>query len=741
MNQVDREFLKELRQDFVEEAGEYLHTMESRLLDLERNRGDAARPVEELFRAAHSLKGAAQAVELPAIASACQAMESVFSRIKKGSLKLGADGFDLLQRAADTLAGMVDSHEGEDAGATAPLVREIEGLLEGDAGRTASASPASVAKTDSPGGDRAPSAVMRTQAHETVRIASSKLDSLLLKAQELIAMNISLAVRIGDAQELLNLESELEREWNFALASLSREGGGARSPVETAGFMRSGRRAQGRIRERLRRMENSLRADHRMAVGLADDLIEDARTAAMLPLSSLLSAFPKIVRDLSRDLGKEVEVVLLGGETEVDKRVLEGLKDPLVHLVRNCVDHGLERPEERRAAGKAPSGRLTISASQVAGGRMELLVSDDGRGIDAAKLRKKAVESGGMSQGEAENLDDASALELIFRSGFSTSAAVTEISGRGLGMAILREGVEGLGGRLSIESERGRGSTFRLNLPLALATLRGVLVEERGWLFVIPSASIERVGRVDRSEVGRIGRSESILVDGVPVALAGLGDVLEMPARDDAAESGRLTYVMVEAGGLAGAFRVDRVLDEREMLMKSLGSLLARVRNVAGATVLGTGEVVPVLNSADLVRSLRRSDAGRTPGGLDECARRRRILVVEDSITSRTLLRSILTAAGYDVGVAVDGQEAWEFLSVGEVDAVVADVEMPRMNGLELVRKMRSEPATAALPVLLVTSLESEEDRERGAEAGADAYIVKSGFDGEALLEALHRLL
>lgn len=294
---------------------------------------------------------------------------------------------------------------------------------------------------------------------------------------------------------------------------------------------------------------------------------------------------------------------------------------------------------------------------------------------------------------------------------------------------------------MSIESESGAGSTFCLNLPLALATLRGVLVEERGRLFVIPSTNIERVGRVDRSEVRRTGRSESILVDGVPVALAGLGDVLEMPARDDAAEGGRLPYVVVEAGGLVCAFRVDRVLDEREMLMKSLGSLLARVRNVAGATVLGTGEVVPVLNSADLVRSLRRGDAGRPSGALDEGARRRRILVVEDSITSRTLLRSMLSAAGYDVGVAVDGQEAWEFLAGGEVDAVVADVEMPRMNGLELTRRIRSEPATAALPVLLVTSLESEEDRERGAEAGADAYIVKSGFDGEALLEALHRLL
>ena len=740
MSLTDREFLEELRQDFVEEAGEYLHTMVSSLLDLERNRGDAEEPVEELFRAAHSLKGAAQAVELPAISSACQVMESVFSRIKKGSLKLGADGYDLLQRATDTLAGMVDSGEGEDADATAPLVREIEGLLVGAADPATSASPTPAIKAGSPGGDRAPSADMRTQAHETVRISSSKLDSLLLKAQELIAMNITLAVRIGDAQELLNLESELEREWDSAIASLRREGGGAGSRAGLEGFMRSGRRALGRMRERLRRLENSLRADHRMAVGLADDLIKDARTAAMLPLSSLLSAFPKIVRDLSRDLGKEVEVVLLGGETEVDKRVLEGLKDPLVHLVRNCVDHGLERPEERLAAGKAPSGRLTISASQVAGGRMELLVSDDGRGIDAAKLRKKAVESGAMSQVEAENLDDASALELIFRSGFSTSSAVTEISGRGLGMAILREGVEGLGGRLSIESESGAGSTFRLNLPLALATLRGVLVEERGRLFVIPSTNIERVGRVDRSEVRRTGRSESILVDGVPVALAGLGNVLEMPARDDAAECGRLPYVVVEAGGLVCAFRVDRVLDEREMLMKSLGSLLARVRNVAGATVLGTGEVVPVLNSADLVRSLRRGDAGRPSGALDKGARRRRILVVEDSITSRTLLRSMLSAAGYDVGVAVDGQEAG-VLAGGEVDAVVADVEMPRMNGLELTQKIRSEPATAALPVLLVTSLESEEDRERGAEAGADAYIVKSGFDGEALLEALHRLL
>lgn len=776
MNQAEREFLEELRRDFVPEAEEYLQTIVSGLLDLEKNPAGASASIEEVFRAAHSLKGAAQAVQMPDVSSVCQVMESVFSGMKKGILLLSGGDFDVLQRAADTLAAMIAVPEKVEMSAVASLIREIEGLLEPSKPSFHLKAPVQpVARSDTPkaaalegkGNDapvspeqeashaNTPQAVCdapphrkeehsRAGAQDTVRIAASKLDSLLLKAEELISVNLSLAVRIEDVHELFSLATEFRSEWERALSAIQRESQGyEKLSPKLQEFLQSGRLTLRKMNEKIRDMEKSLRSDQRAAGGLVRDLLEGARTVLMLPFSSLLQTFPKIVRDLSRELGKEAEVVVRGGDIEVDKRILEGLKDPLIHLVRNCVDHGLEKAGDRFSAGKPSSGTVTISLSQTDGSRVELLVADDGRGIDPAKLRESAVKSGSISKEEAALLDDAGALMLIFRSGVSTSSIITDISGRGLGMAIVQEGVESLGGSISLESEPGKGTSFRLSLPLTLATFRGVLVEEWGRLFVIPSSSVERVARVGKERIKCIEQRESVAFNGIPLALARLGHILELPPSAERAR-GRdtLPLVVIGSGGVSAAFGVDRVLNEQEILLKSLGKQLARVRNVSGATVLGSGKVVPVLNAGDLLRSVQRSGGGRRLlSDTEEKKARKNVLIAEDSITSRTLLRNILSAAGFSVQTAVDGQEAWEFLSKGAFHVVVSDVEMPRMNGFELTAKIRSDPATAELPVVLVTSLESREDRERGVEAGADAYIVKSGFDQGNLLDVLHRLL
>ncbi|MDI9369851.1 MAG: response regulator [Synergistaceae bacterium] len=767
MSLIDRDFLEELRSDYVPEAEEYIQALVSGLLELEKRPESANECVEKLFRAAHSLKGASQAVMLPGISSICQVIESVFSKVKKDALKLSPEGFDVLQRAVDVISRMAVSTDDGNDEEVRRLVEEIEGLMQLETAPPGEAVLPATAVADEPREER-PSGVgapvpeeapgperkqpaqaprasdqPRSAARETVRVASSKLDSLLLKTQELLTVNLALAVRMEDVHDLVSLQTELEREWDLAVSSLKRDGkSDERALAKVSEFLRSGRRRLRKIREKLRKMENSLRSDQRLVGGMTNELMDDARSAAMLPFSSLLSAFPKIARDLGRDLLKEVDVVIEGDGIEVDKRILEGIKDPLVHLVRNSVDHGMERPEERLSSGKPSVGKLSISVSQADGGRVEVLVQDDGRGIDPQKLRQRAIRMGAVSVDEAELMDDAVALDLIFRSGFSTSSVVTGVSGRGLGMAIVREGVESLGGRVAIDSKPGVGTSFRLTLPLALATFRGVLVEEWDELLVIPSPSLKRVGRVAISEIKRIGRKESITVDGVPTALTRLGHILELeePERTEAPD--KITFVVMEFGGVFGAFVVDRVMDEREILLKPFGRQLARVRNVSGATVLGSGRVVPVLNPADIIRSLQGTAEGRRllTDIVDE-REQDRVLVVEDSITSRTLLRNILSAAGYDVRTAADGREAWDILSADSFDAVVSDVEMPRMNGLELTAKIRSDPVRTDLPVLLVTSLESEEDRRRGAEVGADAYVVKSGFDHERLLEALRRLL
>lgn len=775
MTQNEMEFLEELRRDFVPEAEEYIRTIISGLLDLEKGTS-SPKTIENVFRAAHSLKGAAQAVQATAISSLCQVMESVFSGMKKGTLQPGRDAYDSLQRAADVLAAMLSASGWDDP--RSPQVRkELESALAAKApphggafafpgirkeagvshkedaadapspppSQSSQASPpASVpAQGKPPARDPATAVVPgKPASQDTVRIAVGKLDDLFLKAEELIPVNQVLGIRFEEIREIRVLLANWQDAWRKELDAQRRAGPSGRRSRPVTGFLDEGRTRLGELREKAGALEKALAADRHVTEGLVESLIESARAVLMLPCATLLQGFPKIVRDLARDLGKEAELTIEGGDIEMDKRILEGLKDPLVHLVRNAVDHGLEKPEERRSRGKHSAGSLSLSVSSVDGGRVQVLLTDNGRGIDAGRVRESAVRAGVLTREEALSLDDDAARTLIFRSGVSTSPIITDISGRGLGMAIVSEGVEALGGSVAVSSVPGEGTTFAISLPLTLAAFRGVLVEERNRLFVIPTANVKRVARIRRSDVRRVENRESVSLDGAPLALVRLGGLLELPPQPDAADRKTLTVVAVSSGTVTIALVVDRVAGEREILLKPLGRQLRRVRNIAGVTISGSGDIIPVLNCADLVNSSRKasgpsiasSQAGNGDG-------RRRILVAEDSITSRTLLKNILNAAGYDVRIAVDGMEAWEMIAAQEPDVVVSDVEMPRMNGFELTAKIRSEERFAGLPVVLVTSLESAEDRERGVEAGADAYIVKGGFDQGTLLEVIRRLL
>lgn len=762
MNLTEKEFLEELRRDFILEAEEYLQTITAGLLDLERP-DSPPRVLEEVFRAAHSLKGAAQAVRMPAISGLCQVLESVFSAMKKGVLHPSTEGFDILQRSVDVLSAMV-SAGGEDDGRGTEARKVLETVLS-DEGSPGSLFPPFIPHRQETAGIRAETAeekalpqipppasgeqgregpeqpAGRGTPRETVRIGADKLDGLLLRAEEMISLNQVLDVRLGEIRELRHLLAEWLAEWRRTENVLKKTGEDKRLPPRAAEFFTAGRNRLREAWEQAAFMERSLADNGRTSGILVEDLLEEARSVLMLPFSSLLQGFPKIVRDLARDLLKDVEFSAEGGDVEVDKRILEGLKDPLVHLVRNALDHGIERPEERRAGGKPEKGRLSIAVSSVERGRVEITLSDDGKGIDPERLRASAMKSGLLEAEEVRALTDEEALMLIFQSGLSTSPIITDISGRGLGMAIVREGVESLGGKISISSLPEKGTRFTLSLPVTLATFRGVIVREWGQQFVIPTACVRRAARVRRSDIRTVENRETVSLDGMPHALVRLGSLLGMAEPADRTEKDVLPVVAAGTGDSIVAFVVDGVLNEQEVLLKPLGGILKRVRNVGGVTVLGSGKVVPVLHCGDLVKSALKGtvrslsaqgEAGEAPPA---------VLVAEDSITSRALLKNILTAAGYAVHTAADGQEAWETLSRGEISLVVSDVEMPGMNGFELTSKIRSEERLSDLPVILVTSLESAEDRERGVVAGADAYIVKSDFDQGALLDVIRRLL
>jgi two-component system chemotaxis sensor kinase CheA len=457
-----------------------------------------------------------------------------------------------------------------------------------------------------------------------------------------------------------------------------------------------------------------------------------------------------MVRDLAQEAGKEAVLQIVGGDTELDKRVLEQIKDPLIHMLRNAIDHGIEPPEQRVALGKPRGGTITLTAEQL-GKDVVICVSDDGAGLDLDAIRQ-AITRHGL---DAQALSGTELVEIIFKVGISTSPIITDISGRGVGLDVVRRNVEALHGRIDVDWTPGEGAAFTLTLPLRLTSSHGLLVRASNQLFAIPLNAIERILYVSPQEISPLEGQDTIRYNGRPLTLVRLNDVLELPHTDGQRDSAglskgeaRILVVILAAAERRMAFAVDELAGEQEIVIKGLGKQLTRVGGIAGAAVMGSGEVVLILNVADLIklamRGKRRSvlDARpeATPSGVTRA--QRRILIVDDSITTRTLEKNILEAAGYTVQLAIDGHEALSAIATGGMpDLIVSDIVMPRIDGFELTRRIKDDPNTANLPVILVTSLSSSEDKAQGIEAGADAYIVKSSFDQNNLLETIEQLI
>lgn len=761
MNQ-DAEFQKRLLATFAVEAREHLKGITSALMELEQEvtpqRQDEI--VERVFREAHSLKGAARTVNLGDIEALCQAMEGVFAAMKLKEVRPAAPLFDLLLRARDLLDQLL-AHRGEagseDAASRRAIIAELAraargGSVEsgGEASGSGDAAEPLPGTPAAPPPSAAPPPPRPHPLEETVRVSTAKLTSLLLLSEEMVSAKLAASQHVALMRQIRSALVAWKKEWGRMAPELQRaglpigsrsaaggeQGGQSRGLLKMREFLEWNASFMTSLTGNCEAQVRSAARDSRTLGGMVDNLLEEVKTVMMFPFASLLEAFPKIVHDLSRDYGKEVDLVLRGEEIEIDRRILEEMKSPFLHLARNSIGHGIERPEEREGKGKPRRGVLTIGI-QPRDGKAEVVVSDDGAGVATGRLRAALLRLGIVSGEQADGMSDAELLPFVFHSGVSTSPIVDEISGRGIGLAIVREKVEKLGGTVSLESEPERGTSFRILLPLSVATFRGILVRVSGRLFVIPAIHVERAVRVQREEVRTVQNRETISLNGRVLALARLGAVLELGA--GAPPAAQLQAVVVTAGGMSIAFVVDEVLSEQEVLQKNFGPQLSRVRNIAGATLLGSGKVVPVLNVADLMKAATRGPAPAVQSREETAAQARRVLVVEDSITTRTLFKNMLESAGYHVATAVDGVDAFTQLKSGSFDLVVSDVDMPRLNGFELTRRIRADRELAELPVVLVTALGSREDRERGIDAGANAYIVKGSFDQSNLLETVQR--
>lgn len=464
----------------------------------------------------------------------------------------------------------------------------------------------------------------------------------------------------------------------------------------------------------------------------AHELRDALQGLRMVPAQTVLASLRPTVREVAAKLGKDVAFVLTGGEVRLDRRVLDELKSPLLHLVRNALDHGIERPEARRAAGKPPQATLEVRIEPYKD-HVVITVRDDGEGLSPERLRAVAVTRGLVSAADAGRLSDAEAARLAFEPGISTATEITALSGRGVGLDVVAEAVRQLGGSVDLDFERGRGTSFVLEVPVTLSGATGLLFRAGGGVALVPSSAVESVLLVTPEDVGTVAGQATVAVDGVQVPYSSVAQALGTGAGVGPA-AGSTVALLVASGGKRVALAVDEVLGEYEIVVASLGRRLASVRHIAGAAVLEDGRVVAVLQPAQLVGAARVTEGARAPA-------RPRIVVADDSLSTRAAAKAILEIAGFQVLPAADGEEAFALAREAGCDLIVSDVQMPRLDGFGLTRRVKADPKLSRVPVILVTSLDAPEDRAAGLRAGADGYLVKRDVQRGKLLELVRQLL
>ncbi|BDG06087.1 hybrid sensor histidine kinase/response regulator [Anaeromyxobacter oryzae] len=702
-----------LRATFLSELEEHVRSLTADLLSLERAGPDErAELLHRLFRTVHSVKGSARAASVELIEAAAARMEGLLATARETQTAPGHATIDLLLEAVDGIdeaSQRLRDQRALDGGPLAALVTRL-----------------------APGQPPAPAP---PAALGSIRLGVDRLDRLqALEAELRAARHASdgVGAHIGALQDTVR---RWEQEWEGDVRALR-----AATRAEPSGpfhaISQRQRARLDRLRADLDRLAAEAAAARRRVDGAAEPLADALRALRMVPFGDACLGLDRTARDLARASAKDVEVVFQGADVHLDRAVAEALRAPLLHLVRNAVDHGVEPPADRTARGKPARGRIVVSAL-LRGGEVEVSVEDDGRGLDLEAIAARA-----RRDGLADERDPRALARLVFLPGFSTAHTVTDVSGRGVGLDAVRAGIEALQGSIDVETRPGAGTRFELVVPLTLVALRALLVRAGGETLAVPASHLRRVVASRPEDVRAIGGRDTVVVDGAALPVAVLADVLGLPAPPPPPRAASVPLVVVAAGGRPVALAVEALVAEQELQIRGLGARVRRAPHLAGAAILPDGAVSLILHVPEVVATaLGRSGPTALHRALDAPRRRRRVLLVDDSPTTRTLERSILEGAGYLVATAADGDEAWAILEREGADALVADVEMPRLDGFALTEAVRASPRLAGLPVVLVTARETEADRARGLASGASAYLVKSTFDQRSLLETLEQLL
>ncbi|RJQ61357.1 MAG: hybrid sensor histidine kinase/response regulator [Desulfobacteraceae bacterium] len=749
---------------FVDEARDHISKLNEGLVQLE-NHPEDAETINAVFRSAHTIKGSSRMMKLTAITEVAHKLEEALGALREKKIGHSRGLADILFKGIDCIAGMVDKVS---AGApldedTSALCDELAGAAEGrfatvDAaakepsppetapqvpleemkGQTAAAAETAgpeaahrIEPIDAHPPDDCPETAVpekKTGASESIRVNADKLDELIRLMGEIVSHQNRLKQRLSDIRE-----AEKAAKRNVDISARFQQGN------DSCGeFGEEIVRCAQALQVKLKQLSVSMRDDANMQELLTSDLQEKALMLRMVPLSTVFDSLPRMVRDMSRSLGKDVVFMIEGGEIGLDKKMIEKIGDPLVHMLRNAVDHGVESPEERRKTGKPEKGTIRIAASYDAGS-VVIELSDDGGGIPLGKLREKALKKNLFSEADLDSLTDEETIDLIFLPGFSTSPIITDISGRGVGMDVVKKNiVEGLKGSIKIETKQGKGTRFLMRLPLTLAVMRVLLVEAAGTVFAITAHYVTEIIRVPETEIIHVLNRKAIRLREELIPVAHLETILKLSVKGPA-RSTNLLMLIVRLGNEKLGLIVDALLDEEDMVIKSLPAHMKNIQLVSGVTISGRNEVLNILHVPGIIKEAGEMREARLPEKARNDAAQ--ILVVDDSVNTREIEKSILEAYGYAVDLAEDGMEAVEKTREKQYDLIITDVEMPRLDGFSLTERLRKEHTYNDTPIIIMTSREKEEDKKRGILVGANAYIIKGSFDQTNLLETVQNLI
>jgi two-component system sensor histidine kinase and response regulator WspE len=732
--------------------------------------------IETLMRAAHSLKGAARIVGLDAAVRVAHVLEDVFVTAGRGGLRVRPDHGDRLLAAVDFLACIAGADDALSPGSDWParadaVVADLQGLLApvtADTGMPAappltspltSPTPAPPAPPTPPG--PAPSAaaaptlpaasptvpaetsppVPSEPADRVVRVSAESLTRLVGLAGEALVETRQLRPFVDSLVQLRGTEVELCDR--LAAFEERLKASTAAADVSLAAALSAIRDRSDACVARLGEVLDDLESFARRNEDLSSRLHHEVIVSRMRPLADGIRGFPRLVRDLARSLDKQVKFEVHGEQTGVDRDILDKLEAPLSHLVRNAIDHGLEPPADRLAAGKPATGSIRLDARHRAG-MLHITLTDDGRGVDVERLRGLAVSRGLVAGPVATHLSEVELLEFLFLPGFSTTDRVTEISGRGVGLDVVQSMVKSVGGSVRIATQPGRQTVFTLQLPITMSVIRALLVEIGGEPYAFPLTRIDQILEVPHDTIRTVEGRQYFDRDGGSIGLVAAAEILETPTVPPVDP---LPVVVISDRGQQFGMIVDAFLGERDLEVRPLDPRLGKVPDINSASLLEDGHPVLIVDVEDLVRSIDNALAGRRLSRVEferlaeQARQRKRILVVDDSITVRELERQLLQSRGFAVDVAVDGMDGWNAIRSAVYDLVVTDVDMPRMDGIGLVSLLKSDPARREIPVVIVSYKDRDEDRLRGLDAGANRYLTKSSFHDATFIDTIIDLI